>query len=457
MECDRSITTDDSKPVFQQSMSRGCTKVLFWSSPYACHSERTSCTHTAGDKFFDFTPLQANPGEMAWKTQHSGDEYYVNLCGSIPDFTGCDPETAVCLHTSKGGWLNIGMTSTQEIIGTTDDHIQIKFSGRHKCRDATSHVTIDMSCGLSGLTLDRNDENLCTYEFLWSTPYACHVEDTIQKWTKCEDQLKSNEYDGLVFLPNKLKSSDGMSVVEGDSAQRTFHVSLCGGNSHCTHGSSVCYTNSSGLTTNVATSSLQTIMTQGTSMWIQMNSTDGFSHAIVNVECVDDSADVSRAETMEFVKVTTSTAGSERHTFYHFNMWTKKGCSFSTPTTAPYTPTNHHKSTDNGGDHSGGSGSSGSGGTSSTVVALLVTLVVLMVAAIFLGFIFYKKERRDRFINLFKNKSSEPVKYEKLPMTLTEETSLLEEGSSGSEHGEGSGEEEGEGGGGEGGKRRPRD
>ena len=66
----------------------------------------------------------------------------------------------------------------------------------------------------------------------------------------------------------------------------------------------------------------------------------------------------------------------------------------STPTTAPYTPTNHHKSTDNGGDHSGGSGSSGSGGTSSTVVALLVTLVVLMVAAIFLGFIFYKKERR---------------------------------------------------------------
>ena len=66
----------------------------------------------------------------------------------------------------------------------------------------------------------------------------------------------------------------------------------------------------------------------------------------------------------------------------------------STPTTAPYTLTNHHKSTDNGGDHSGGSGSSGSGGTSSTVVALLVTLVVRMVAAIFLGFIFYKKERR---------------------------------------------------------------
>ncbi|CAI8021400.1 hypothetical protein GBAR_LOCUS12704 [Geodia barretti] len=179
----------------------------------------------------------------------------------------------------------------------------------------------------------------------------------------------------------------------------------------------------------------------GTSMWIQTNSTDGFSHAIVNMECVDDSADVSRAETMKFVKVTTSTAGSERHTFYHFNIWTKKGCSF----------------TDNGGDHSGSSGSSGSGGTSSTVVALLGTLVVLMVATIFLAFIFYKKERQDRFINLFKNKSSEPVKYEKLPMTLTEETSLLEEGSSGSEYGEGSGEEEGEGEGGKGGKRRPRD
>ena len=53
-----------------QSMSGGCTKVMFWSSPYACHSETASCTHAAGDKFFDFTPLQANPGEKAWKTQH---------------------------------------------------------------------------------------------------------------------------------------------------------------------------------------------------------------------------------------------------------------------------------------------------------------------------------------------------------------------------------------------------
>ena len=91
---------------------------------------------------------------------YSGNEYYVNLCGSIPEFTGehpsihaqhlythihthththahthtrththapqslsllpgRDPETAVCLHTSKGEWLSIGMTSTQEIIGTS--------------------------------------------------------------------------------------------------------------------------------------------------------------------------------------------------------------------------------------------------------------------------------------------------------------------------------------------------
>ena len=49
----------------------------------------------------------------------------------------------------------------------------------------------------------------------------------------------------------------------------------------------------------------------GTSMWIQMNSTDGLSHAIVNVECVDDSADISRAETvsspLEFTIMSVST------------------------------------------------------------------------------------------------------------------------------------------------------
>ena len=33
-------------------------------------------------------------------------------------------------------------------------------------------------------------------------------------------------------------------------------------------------------------------------MWIEMNSTDGLSHAIVNVECVDRGGDLSRAETV---------------------------------------------------------------------------------------------------------------------------------------------------------------
>ena len=36
-------------------------------------------------------------------------------------------------------------------------------------------------------------------------------------------------------------------------------------------------------------------------MWIGMNSTDGLSHAIVNVECVDGSADISRAETVRYM------------------------------------------------------------------------------------------------------------------------------------------------------------
>ena len=36
----------------------------------------------------------------------------------------------------------------------------------------------------------------------------------------------------------------------------------------------------------------------GSLMWIEMKSTDGLSHAIVNVECVDRSGDISRAETV---------------------------------------------------------------------------------------------------------------------------------------------------------------
>ena len=32
---------------------------------------------------------------------------------------GCDPNAAVCLYTSKGEWQNLGMASTQEIVGTS--------------------------------------------------------------------------------------------------------------------------------------------------------------------------------------------------------------------------------------------------------------------------------------------------------------------------------------------------
>ena len=129
----------------------------------------------------------------------------------------------------------------------------------------------------------------------------------------------------------------------------------------------------------------------------------------------------------------------------------------STPTTsAPDAPTK----SDGGGDDGTSSSHSGSqspgSGSSSTVVALLVTLGILMVAAILLGFVFYKKDRRcvhqnmhnrmkpaffagehfghlplwapslcdkfyfvfvfcrDRVMNFFRSKSSEPVKYEKV-------------------------------------------
>ena len=45
------------------------------------------------------------------------------------------------------------------------------------------------------------------------------------------------------------------------------------------------------------------VVVVGNAMWIEMNSTDSLSHAIINVECVDDSADISRAETVSCVCV----------------------------------------------------------------------------------------------------------------------------------------------------------
>ena len=49
---------------------------------------------------------------------HTRTQSHIPRCLSL--LPGCDPETAVCLHTSKGEWLSIGMTSTQEIIGTSE-------------------------------------------------------------------------------------------------------------------------------------------------------------------------------------------------------------------------------------------------------------------------------------------------------------------------------------------------
>ena len=77
-----------------QSMSNSCTKVLFWSSPYACLSEYTSCTLTTGDKYYDFTPLQANSGGKAWRVSS---RYSTSLY--IHVLVHC------CVHERYGGML----------------------------------------------------------------------------------------------------------------------------------------------------------------------------------------------------------------------------------------------------------------------------------------------------------------------------------------------------------------
>ena len=62
---------------------------------------------------------------------------------------------------------------------------------------------------------------------------------------------------------NLQSSYSNSFTVKGDSAHGTFYVSLCSHNSHCSQGSSVCYTDSYGQTHNVASFTHQTIMTQG--------------------------------------------------------------------------------------------------------------------------------------------------------------------------------------------------
>ena len=68
--------------LLSQAMSRSCTKVFFWSTPYACRSEHSSCTHIVDNKLYDFTPLQSNPGEKARKIHH---RYivYTHVCRSL--------------------------------------------------------------------------------------------------------------------------------------------------------------------------------------------------------------------------------------------------------------------------------------------------------------------------------------------------------------------------------------
>ena len=72
-------------------MSHGCTKVFLWSSPYACRSKHTSCTLATGDRFYDLTPLQANPGEKAWRVH---ERYMYNLC-----IYNVHVHTCTCIYT----------------------------------------------------------------------------------------------------------------------------------------------------------------------------------------------------------------------------------------------------------------------------------------------------------------------------------------------------------------------
>ncbi|CAH0553550.1 unnamed protein product [Brassicogethes aeneus] len=212
-------------PLFEKYSTSECTNYIIWHTPRACPKlnetcklgtvvQESECTNKIGKKVYNLINLKGV--KMVYNAK-SNKDYFFNVCELLVDSTKC-LETSYVLLADKNEpnikyqTVSLGRKKT---ISEDQNGLLVKFTDGDLCDFDPMQTMVHIKCSDKN-SLNLINDNNCTKEFLWNTPYVC---DASENKTKCEITADIGETLSLDFFP--LKN------FEINNNNKTYQINYC--------------------------------------------------------------------------------------------------------------------------------------------------------------------------------------------------------------------------------------
>jgi insulin-like growth factor 2 receptor len=212
--CDRS---DHNASLLKVGESSHCSYVFQMATPLVCQPSQVPCEATGPSGYYDLSPLTKLNGH--W-TVSSGDSnshtFYINVCRSVDDTSGCRANTGTCQVTADKRTFNAGyVLSSPVVVG--NGLLVLRYQNGDIChKKYPRSTTIKFSCGdEEGEPVFERETPYCEYIFTWQTKHACP-----RRMIMGHDCTVTESYHGepVTFNFSRLSEKSHMVSVPGGSS-----------------------------------------------------------------------------------------------------------------------------------------------------------------------------------------------------------------------------------------------
>ena len=212
--CDRS---NHNASLIKVGESSHCSYVFQMATPLVCQPSQVSCEATGPSGYYSLSPLTKLNGH--W-TVSSGDSsshtFYINVCRSVDDISGCRANTGTCQVTADKRTFNAGyVLSSPVVVG--NGMLVLRYQNGDIChKKYPRSTTIKFSCGdEEGEPMFERETPYCEYIFTWQTIHACPRRMIVGR--NCT-VTESYHGDPIMFNFSRLSEKSHMLSLPGGSS-----------------------------------------------------------------------------------------------------------------------------------------------------------------------------------------------------------------------------------------------
>lgn len=205
--CDRS---NHNASVIKSGESSHCSYVFQMATPLVCQPSHVPCVASGPSGSYDLSPLTKVNGHWTVTSSDSNSHtFYINVCQSIDDVSGCRANTGTCQLMTSRKTFNAGyILSSPVVVG--NGLLVLRYQNGDIChKKYPRSTTIKFSCGDGeGEPVFEQETPYCEYIFTWETKHACP-----RRLIVGHDCAVTESYHGAPYKFNFSQLSDRAHMV----------------------------------------------------------------------------------------------------------------------------------------------------------------------------------------------------------------------------------------------------